>query len=125
MTFITRQPDRPMRPHVLPVIVRPMFSLSSSTLRPGSFAWLILGLAASTDLALSSAALAGPPSMAPCPAAAAAPSPVAAAAGTSANDVLLAQALPNNQPVGVEMGEPACTYDPIVPARPQIIRGLW
>jgi hypothetical protein len=42
-----------MRPHVPPVIVRPMFSLSSSTLRSGSVAWLILGLAASTDLALS------------------------------------------------------------------------
>ncbi len=125
MTSIIRQPDWPMRSLVLPAIVRPMFSSSSPTLRSGSVALLILGLAASTDLALSSTAFAGPSSVTPCPAAAATASPVAAAARTSANDVLLAQALPSNQPVGVEMGEPACTYDPIVPARPQIIRGLW
>ncbi|MCX5948015.1 MAG: hypothetical protein NTY67_07485 [Cyanobacteria bacterium] len=39
----------------------------------------------------------------------------------------LSQALPSNQsqPVGAELGEPACTYDPVLPPKCQIIRGLW
>jgi hypothetical protein len=37
--------------------------------------------------------------------------------------LLLAQA--SNQPMGAEVGEPACTYDPAVPTKPEIIRGLW
>ena len=110
--------------YLLPAIVRPMFSLPLSTLRPSSAAWLILGLAASADLVLSPASFAAQPNSSPCQKAAAASSPVAAAAGSPSTDLLLAQALPS-QPIGVELGEPACTYDPVVPAQPQLIRGLW
>lgn len=101
-----------------------MFSLPLSTLRSSSAAWLILGLAASTELALSPASFAGQPGHSPCQPAAAASSPVAEAAASPSTDLLLAQALPT-QPIGVELGEPACTYDPVVPSKPQLIRGLW
>ena len=101
-----------------------MFSLPLSTLLSSPAAWLILALAASTDRVLSPASFAAPPSPSPCQAAAAASSPVAAAAGSPSTDLLLAQALPS-QPIGVELGEPACTYDPVVPSKPQLIRGLW
>ncbi len=103
-----------------------MFSLPSTTLRYGSAAWLIVGLTACADLALPSASFAGQPTVSPCQISAPA-FPVTAAridAGTPSTSLLLAQALPN-QPVGAELGEPACTYDPPLPPKPPIIRGLW
>jgi hypothetical protein len=110
-----------------------MFSLTSSHLRSASGTCLILGLAACTDLGLllvlPSPSFAGQPNVSPCqksPLVSAAADVQSSVEGVSTNGLLLAQAQPMpSQPVGAELGEPACTYDPVVPAAPPIIRGLW
>lgn len=110
-----------------------MFSLSLSIRRCGSAACLIFGLTAAGELLLPGASLAGQPSVSPCQQSM--PLGTAASAGTQAgsgaasatfNDSgsWLAQALPS-QPTGPDMGEPVCTYDPPLPAKRQVIRGLW
>lgn len=116
---------------LLPQHVRPMFSLIPSNLRGSSAACLILGLVAGAELALPGASVAGQPNVPPCQQSqlvasaslAQAQAGTGAAASTSSGS-LLAQALPG-QPAGPELGEPACTYDPTLPAPRQIIRGLW
>ncbi|MEI6029699.1 MAG: hypothetical protein WCQ20_00870 [Synechococcaceae cyanobacterium ELA739] len=102
-----------------------MSSLHRSTIRSGSAVCLVLGLAISTDLLLPDASLAGQ-AAAPCAASRQLPTtpPPPSAAAAPMTGLLLAQANPA-QPVGAEVGEPACTYDPVVPRKPQIIRGLW
>ncbi len=103
-----------------------MCSLLASPLRSCSAAGLILGLVAGGDLVLPGVSFAGQPNVNPCQKSVLA-SPAAEArpvAGSSSTGLLLAQALPS-QPAGPEVGEPACTYDPILPAPRKIIRGLW
>jgi len=104
-----------------------MSRLHRSTIRSGSAVCLVLGLAIATDLLLPDASLAGQ-ATAPCAASRqlSATADPASAAAAPMTGLLLAQANPAQaQPVGAEVGEPACTYDPVVPRKPQIIRGLW
>ncbi len=101
-----------------------MSRLLCSPLPSGSAVCLLLGLAISTELLLPDASLAGQAG-APCNASRQLPATADVQTSRPApmTGLLLAQA--TNQPVGAEVGEPACTYDPVVPRKPQIIRGLW
>ena len=105
-----------------------MTQLLPPSLRSASAVGLLLGLAIGADLVLTASSRAGQVAASPCSKLVAVV-PVAAAsqAASPMNGSLLAQALPSNQsqPVGAELGEPACTYDPVVPPKRQIIRGLW
>ncbi len=108
-----------------------MFSLTPSTLRCGSAACLIFGLAVGGESALPGASVAGQASVPPCQQSQLVASATSAqaqtgrgAATSTLSGSLLAQALPS-QPAGPEVGEPACTYDPPLPAKRRIIRGLW
>ena len=108
-----------------------MFSLTPSNLRCASAACLILGLAAGGESALPGVSVAGQASAPPCQQSLLVASVASAqvqtglgAATSTASGSLQAQALPS-QPAAPEVGEPACTYDPLLPATRKIIRGLW